>query len=84
MYKYLKMEENCNKKLNTCDFEKELVFTDQQPSGFEAWTEGITYDECKYILPDGSTGDLKAFVNNQKVFDSGAFTNHLLIYYNEL
>ena len=78
------MEENCNKKRYTCDFEKELVFTDQQPSGFEAWTEGITYDECKYILPDGSKGDLKTFVDHQGRFDNGAFTVYLLNRFNEL
>lgn len=70
--------------ITQCCFDKTIIYTDQQPVGFLAWTEQITYDKCKAKLPDGTIMDIKAYVNNQGDFDSGSYTNTLLHSYNGL
>lgn len=71
------------KKLYCCDFDKTLEFNDQQPEGFQEWATQIVYNDikCTYSLPDSITGDIKIFVNNQGVFDRGAFTSFILKVY---
>lgn len=66
-----------------CCFEKEIIFTDQQPAGFQTWTEGITYKRCKVTLPDNSSYDIRIWLSNVKTFDSGAYTSFLVNRYKE-
>ncbi len=70
--------------ITQCCFDKTIIYTDQQPSGFLAWTEKIKYNKCKAKLPTGTTIDLKPYVTNQGDFDSGSYTNTLLHSYNGL
>ena len=68
-----------------CNYKLELIFTDQQPEGFQEWAQQVEIKECKWILPnDGPTGDIRIFVNNQNVLDNGAFTSFLVNAYNFL
>jgi hypothetical protein len=64
-------------------FNPEIIFTDQQPVGFEAWTEDIKYDKFEVILPDNSTTDGRVWMNHQGTFDSGSYTTFLVNRYNE-
>jgi hypothetical protein len=79
-----KKDLNMDYLITECCFDKTIIYTDQQPTGFQAWTEQITYDKCKANLPDGTVMDIKAYVNNQGTFDAGSYTQTLLHSYNGL
>ena len=73
-----------NKLEQCCDFNIEVIYNDQQPIGFEDWSQLITKDKCKVTLPDNTSIDIKMFIDLNGVFDNNDFTNFLLNRYNEL
>ena len=73
-----------NKLEQCCDFNIEVIYNDQQPIGFEDWSQLITKDKCRVTLPDNTSIDIKMFIDLNGVFDNNDFTNFLLNRYNEL
>lgn len=73
----------CNKLEVCCDFDKNIVYNDQQPEGFEDWLQLITYNKCRATLPDNTSIDIRMYIDLNGVFDNNAFTNFLINRYNE-
>ena len=73
-----------NKLEQCCDFNIEVVYNDQQPIGFEDWSQLITKDKCRVTLPDNTSIDIRMYLDLNGVFDNNAFTNFLVNRYNEL
>ena len=73
-----------NKLEQCCDFNIEVIYNDQQPIGFEDWSQLITKDKCRVTLPDNTSIDIRMYLDLNGVFDNNAFTNFLLNRYNEL
>jgi hypothetical protein len=73
-----------SEKLICCDFEKPILVDDQQPEGFQEWCEDITHDNCKVILPDNSSYDIRMFVDLNNNFNSGNYTTFLKNRFKEL
>jgi len=72
---------------NECDkdwFNIPLVFTVEDPIGFEAWCNQI--EQCKYTLylPDDSTVFAKLFKDNNGVYNHYSYKNYLLNRYEEI
>lgn len=76
------MSKKCINKLY--DPQPTVILTDQQPVGFKEWIKGITYDKYRIILPNGIIVDGRTWLDNQKRFDSGSYTNFLLNVYKGL
>jgi hypothetical protein len=72
------------RKLICCDFEKPVLVDDQQPEGFQEWCEDITHDNCKVILPDNSSYDIRMFVDLNNNFNPGNYTTFLENRFKEL
>ena len=72
-----------NKLEQCCDFNIEVIYNDQQPIGFEDWSQLITKDKCRVTLPDNTSIDIRMYIDLNGVFDNNAFTNFLLNRYNE-
>ena len=70
-------------RLICCDFEKPVLVDDQQAVGFQEWCENITHNNCKVILPDNSSYDVRMFVDLNNNFNSGSYTTFLENRYNE-
>jgi len=66
-----------------CCFEINVVYTDQQPVGFEDWVTTCKFEKCRVTLPDGSSIDIRIYLDMSKNFDNGAFTQYLLNRYKE-
>ena len=75
--------EDCN-ELKKPWFTAVVIETDDQPVGFQTWTEGIKQDKYTIILPDGSTTHAKLFMDLQQRFDDYEYTRYLLNRYNEI
>ena len=73
-----------NKLEQCCDFNIEVIYNDQQPIGFEDWSQLITKDKCRVTLPDNTSIDIRMYIDLNGVFDNNDFTNFLLNRYNEL
>jgi len=73
-----------SERLICCDFEKPILVDDQQPKGFRQWCEDITHDNCKVILPDNSSYDIRMFVDLNNNFNPGNYTNFLENRFKEL
>jgi hypothetical protein len=73
-----------SERLICCDFEKPILVGDQQPEGFQEWCEDITHDNCKVILPDNSSYDIRMFVDLNNNFNPGNYTNFLENRFKEL
>jgi hypothetical protein len=73
-----------SERLICCDFEKTILVDDQQPEGFQEWCEDITHDNCKVILPDNSSYDIRMFVDLNNNFNPGNYTNFLENRFKEL
>jgi hypothetical protein len=73
-----------SERLICCDFEKPILVDDQQPEGFQEWCENITHDNCKVILPDNSSYDIRMFVDLNNNFNPGNYTNFLENRFKEL
>lgn len=74
----------CNQKMICCDFNKDVLFNDQQPLGFQEWCENITHDKCKIILPDKTSYDIRMFVDLNDVFNNASYTKFLVNRFKEL
>lgn len=70
-------------RLICCDFDKPVLVDDQQPIGFIEWTTLITHDKCRFTLPDGTSHDIKVFVDLNNNFNPGSYTTFLKNRYNE-
>lgn len=66
-----------------CCFDINVVYTDQQPAGFQDWVDTVKFEDCRVTLPDGSSIDIRMYLDMNKTFDNGAFTQYLLNRYNE-
>ena len=73
-----------NKLEPCCDFNIEVIYNDQQPIGFEDWSQLITKDKCKVTLPDNTSIDIKMFIDINNRFKNNDFTNYLVNRFNEL
>ena len=73
-----------NKLEQCCDFNIEVIYNDQQPIGFEDWSQLITKDKCRVTLPDNTSIDIKIFIDINNRFKNNDFTNFLVNRYNEL
>ena len=73
----------CNKLEQCCDFDKNIVYNDQQPEGFEDWSQLITYNKCRAFLPDNGSIDIRMYIDLNDRFDNYAYTNFLVNYYKE-
>jgi hypothetical protein len=72
-----------NKLETECCFPIEVIYNDQQPIGFENWSQLITYEKCRVTLPDKSSIDIRMYIDLNGVFNNYDFTNFLLNRYNE-
>jgi hypothetical protein len=62
------------------DFRSQLVFSDQYSEEFKTFALSVVYDvkKCKYKIPSKNIeGDIRVYINNQNIFDSGAFIKYL-------
>ena len=73
-----------NKLEQCCDFNIEVIYNDQQPEGFEDWSQLITKDKCRVTLPDNTSIDIKMFIDINNRFKNNDFTNYLVNRFNEL
>ena len=71
-------------KLICCDFDKPVLVDDQQAIGFQEWAALITHDKCRFTLPDGTSYDIKIFVDLNNTFNPGSYTTFLEHRYNEI
>lgn len=74
----------CNKLEQCCDFDIEVIYNDQQPDGFEDWSQLLTYEKCRVTLPDGTSIDIRMFIDINNRFNNYDFTNFLVNRYNEI
>lgn len=74
----------CNKLETDCCFDIEVIYNDQQPIGFQDWSQLIKYCKCRVTLPDNTSIDIRMYIDLNGVFDNNAFTNFLLNRYSEL
>ena len=73
-----------NKLEQCCDFNIEVIYNDQQPIGFEDWSQLINKDKCRVTLPDNTSIDIKMFIDINNRFKNNDFTNYLVNRFNEL
>ena len=73
-----------NKLEQDCCFNIEVIYNDQQPIGFEDWSQLITYEKCRVTLPDNTSVDIRMYIDLNGVFNNYDFTNFLLNRYKEL
>ena len=67
-----------NKLEQCCDFDIEVIYHDQQPTGFEDWSKTVTNDKCRVTLPDNTSIDIRMFIDINDRFNNINFTNFLL------
>lgn len=72
-----------NKLEQCCDFDIEVIYNDQQPIGFEDWSQTLIYEKCRVTLPDNTSIDIRMYIDLNGRFDNYAFTNFLVNYYKE-
>lgn len=68
----------CNKLETECNFDIEVIYNGQQPSGFEDWSQTLTYEKCRVTLPDNTSIDIRMYIDLNGNFDNNAFTNFLV------
>ena len=73
-----------NKLEQCCDFNIEVIYNEQQPEGFEDWSQLIIYNKCRALLPDTTSVDIRIYIDINGVFKNNDFTNFLVNRYNEL
>ena len=72
-----------NKLEQCCCFNIEIIYNDEQPIGFEDWSQLITKDKCRVTLPDNTSIDIRMYIDLNGVFNNYDFTNFLVNRYNE-
>ena len=73
-----------NKLEQDCCFPVEIIYNDQQPEGFEEWSQLLTYEKCRVTLPDNTSIDIRMYIDVNGVFKNNDFTNFLVNRYDEL
>lgn len=59
----------------------EINYVHEDPIGFKPWTKNITYCGYTATLPNGSTVNIRMYLNLSGVFDYGSYTAFLMNMY---
>lgn len=73
----------CNKLETECYFDITIIYTDQQPFGFENWVPLIKRNRCRAIFPGKTSVDIRMFIDLNGNFDNISYTNFLVNRYKE-
>lgn len=73
--------ENNRCKINELYILPEITNVQFKEQRFLNWSDKITFNEDKIILPDSTTIDANIFMNNQLQFDNGSYTKFVQNYY---
>ena len=73
-----------NKLEQDCCFNIEIIYNDQQPIGFEDWSQLINKDKCRVTLPDNTSIDIRMYIDINDRFKNNDFTNFLVNRFKEL
>lgn len=74
----------CNKLETECCFDIEVIYNDQQPIGFEEWSQLLTYNKCRVTLPDNTSIDIRMYIDINDKFNNYDFTNFLVNRFKEV
>lgn len=75
------MEDNNKCKIKELHILPEITNVQFKEQKFLKWSDKITFNEDKIILPDSTTIDANIFMNNQLQFDNGSYTKFVQNYY---
>lgn len=75
--------EDYNEEIPASCFSPTILESVTDPIGFKVWTEKICYEKFQVFLPNDMIVDIRTWLNFNRDFNSGSYTQFLLNRYKE-